>query len=62
MKYVKAYSPKPGEKIHSPVTLSFKDRPHNDESMQDQLGCDLTSSIALFLVYLSRCSAEETNC
>jgi hypothetical protein len=47
------------QKIHHSTSLCHKDSPHSDESIEDPLGYNLASSIALFLVYQSRHPEEE---
>ena len=47
------------QKIYHSIPLYHKDSPHGDESIEDPLGYDLASSIALFLVYQSRHPEEE---
>jgi hypothetical protein len=47
------------KKIHHSTPLYHKDSPHSDESIEDPLGYNLASSIALFLVHQSRHPEEE---
>ena len=47
------------QKIHHSTPIYYKESPHSDESIEDPLGYNLASSIALFLVHQSRHPEEE---